>query len=151
MRYSNYFLLALIAVAIILISSTEKNDYPIASCKTDKDFSTCAAILFDGKMLVDKYAPDGTCRLEQNMKGKLTVAAVELTASVAIPTAPLSFRVAIQDGETGTLWLQSRSSVGEVLFEDIIKECKVGDKIVIITEQKSYSLPHNIIEIFKGC
>lgn len=148
MKYRKIYLLPLLLVVSISLNLTIM---PEDERWTGKDFSTCAAILFEGKMLVNEYSPKGSCRLEQGMRGKLTVSAVILTDPAVTPTIPLTFRVAIQDEETGTIWLATPASVQSIEIEDLLKQCKKGDKLIVITEQKAYSLPHHTIEIFDGC
>ncbi len=63
----------------------------------------------------------------------------------------LSFRNDIRNKKTNTLWMYSKAPLKEVMLEDILKECKEGDKIIFLTEDKRYSLPHNEIELVFGC
>ena len=116
-----------------------------------KDYQSCAAIFFEGKMLVDKYAPSGKCKITKEVKGKFTLAAVELTDSSATPIQQIPFRVAIKNKATNTLWMYTQKSVQEILLEDLLMECQPGDKLLFLTEDKSYALPHNEVEVKVGC
>lgn len=114
-------------------------------------YNNCAAILYKGKLLVDEYSPDGRCKLEEGMKGTLTVATVKLTDKGGTPMKNISFKVAIKNGRTNTLWMYSDEALESVQLEDILKKCERGDSIIFMTVNQTFSLPHHEIEFNWGC
>lgn len=129
-----------------------QNCQPAPSCQSvAKYFSNCAAVFFNDKMMVNDYSPKGKCVIEEGMKGSLQVSSVQLTPNLAIPVEPVKFKVAIRNDETNTLWLFSDEPYTEIPVEDILAKCKKGDKIVLLTLDSEFALPHNEIEIMWGC
>lgn len=119
---------------------------------TPPKYSQCAAILFDGKVLVDDYSPRGICKLETGMKGKLSVATVNLSCrGNSTPINNIGFKVAIQNERTKTMWMYSDQMYMEVPLEEVLEKCEPGDRIIILTVGQQFSLPHNEIEIMGGC
>lgn len=114
-------------------------------------FSNCAAIFYRGEMLVDEYSPKGTCKIIKGNKGKLTLASVELNDQGGRAIKNLPFKIAIQDHQTNTILLYSDEEFEEIMIEDVLDQCKKGDKILIITLDPSYALSHNEIEVLDGC
>lgn len=114
-------------------------------------YSDCAVILYNGKMLVDKYSPEGKCRLKADMKGTISVSNVDLTGDSVRTKDKLKFFVAIKNIETNTLFLMTKTSVQEIKYEDVLKQCSPGDVIVILTDNKKYNLTHNEINIMWKC
>jgi hypothetical protein len=118
---------------------------------TGETFTDCAAIIYKGEMLVDEYSPRGECKLNEGMRGVITVSAVELNEEGGRPVKNIPFKIAIKNGKTNTQWMFSDKTFNKVFLEDILKECNTGDKIIIITTDQKYALPHNEIEILDGC
>ncbi len=147
------FKASFLAVVLFCLTSTTYGQTSVVDAISYKsvDYSDCAAIFYNGEMLVNEYSPDGKCQLGAGMRGKLTLSAVTLTESSATPTTVLPFRVAIKHADSNTLWMFTDSAVKEVMLEDIVKECKKGDKIIILTAYKKYSLSHHEIELTWGC
>ena len=116
-------------------------------------FQNCAAILFNGKVLVNAYSPQGECKLVGVAKGTLSVALVDLTDEDATPGKTIGFRVAVRNHRTNTIWMYSAEIFQEVKLEDIRKNFERGDRIIIMTEDQEISLPHHEIEVFwaGGC
>ena len=114
-------------------------------------YSDCAIILFNGKMLVDKYTPEGICRLTAKMKGTLSVSNVDLTGKEFRVKDKLKFHVAIKNPKTNTLFLLTKTAIEDIKYEDILSQCQMGDQIIILTDNKKYSLTHNEIEIIWKC
>jgi hypothetical protein len=113
-------------------------------------FNDCAAILYNDRVLVDSYSPEGKCKLEMGMKGLISVAAVHLTGCQQVGQK-IDFRVAIKNDRTNTLWMYSEETFSELLLEDVLKKCERGDRIIIMTVDQKYSLPHHEIELVWGC
>lgn len=142
----------------LLVGQSDFADYNFlkynknAKCnKIVDDYSECAAIFFNDKMLVDNYSPKGSCQLEMGMRGKLSVSTIELSNTSHSVIQPIYFRVAIKNEATNTMWMYSAEMFKEVLLEDVLKECQPDDKIIIMTEDKRFSLPHHEINLVWGC
>ena len=115
------------------------------------NYKDCAAILYKGNLLVNEYSPRGKCKLEEGMSGTLTVATVNLSDGGGAPIKNIGFKVAIKNGRTHTIWMYSEKTLQEVQLEDILKKCERGDRILFMTVDQKYSLPHNEIELNSGC
>ena len=117
-----------------------------------ENYKECAAIIFDGNLLVDKYTPEGKCELKPRKEGTIAVSTVDLSNLRGTPGKRIGFRVAIKNGRTKTMWMYSEKTLYSIEMKDIIKKCEPGDNIVIMTVDQQYSLPHNEIElIWDGC
>lgn len=114
-------------------------------------YTDCAAILFNGKVLVNDYSPEGICKLEDIRHGTISVATVDLSDDSKTPIKNIGFKVAIQNHRTNTLSMYSDETFQEVRLEHIIEKCEMGDHIIIMTVDQKYSLPHHEIEIRWGC
>jgi hypothetical protein len=110
-------------------------------------YQNCAAIIFNGEMLVDDYSPRGICQLNQSKRGKITVSTVELSSDGGEPQKDIGFQIAIRNTATNTLWMFSKKTTRSIMFEDILAKCQPGDQIVFMTVDQEYALPHNEIEI----
>ena len=121
------------------------------SAPKSTDYSDCAAILYNGQMLVDRYSPSGKCKLEVGKGGSLSVSTVAFTEKSATPQKALKFHLAIKNQKTNTLFLLTIEPVSEIKLDDVLKQCKEGDSLVVLTVDKRYSLTHHEIEIIWGC
>lgn len=122
----------------------------LQSHKNDDQYQDCAAIIFNGEMLVDDYSPRGVCQLKHKMSGKLSVSTVELSEHGGKPKKEIGFQIAIRNTATNTLWMYSKKVIKEVMLEDVLSKCQPGDQIVFMTVDQEYALPHNEIEIDWG-
>lgn len=149
----NVTLLLLTIFSLFLVESVSAQTcQPAPSCKSaTKPFSNCAAAFLNNKMLVNDYSPNGRCIVEEGSKGKLMVSTVNLSFESVEPFKSAGFKVAIKNEETGTLWLFSEETYREIEVEKILAKCQKGDKIVLLTVDNEFSLPHNEIAINWGC
>ena len=108
------------------------------------DFETCAALYIDGKQAVDEYSPRGIIRVAPDAKGLLMVKA---WTEQGPEGEPLRFQVALQNGKTNTLALLNPSSVTKLELAPLLAQVNQGDKLLILTEDHQYSLPHHEIQI----
>jgi hypothetical protein len=108
-------------------------------------FSNCSAAFIDVKMIVNTYTPAGTCQLPAGATGDLTVQTVELSGLTAKPVDKIDFKVAIRDKATGTLHLFSDEVYRQISVQRVLATCQKGDRIVLLTVNKQYALPHNEI------
>lgn len=112
-----------------------------------KNNQQCAAAFLNTRMVVDEYSPKGQCRLALQSIGELTVQTVQLSSTESKAIAAIAFKVAIRNGETNTLTLYSSTDVVKVDVKEVLKRCRKGDSLVLMTVSNQYSLPHNEILI----
>lgn len=157
MKTVKLFFSTLLLASISLSSSAQTIDFfasifytPFSTPK----YSDCAAILYKGNLLVDEYSPKGICKIEEDMKGTLTVATIKSSDDGITPFRNIAFKVAIKNDRTNTIWLYSSKAFQEVELEDILKKCEYGDRIILMPVGQRYSLPHHEIEVAwknRGC
>lgn len=108
-------------------------------------FQQCAAAFLDTRMVVDEYSPKGKCRLPLQATGDLTVMTVDLSPQATRALEAIPFRVAIRDGQTGTLTMYAPTDYVKVPVQEVLKKCRKGDSLVLLTLNNQYALPHNEI------
>lgn len=133
------------------LSTNAQNRFISSLLKSENDFTECAAIFYEDKMLVDDYSPEGKCKLEQGMRGTLKVCTVNLSENGAVATENIAFKIAIKNAKTNTLWYYSDKAVYDVKSEDILDRCRENDKIIFMIVDRKYSLPHHEMEVIFGC
>lgn len=112
----------------------------------DNDFNTCAAAFLDNKMIVNEYTTEGKCVLATNVTGELTLRPVifeegkELKMGEKIP-----FKIAIRGGTSRTLMMFSEKTYKEIDIQKVLKECKKGEYVVLLTTEREWSVPHGEI------
>jgi hypothetical protein len=130
----NKFKMPLLGLALLLCTSLQ----------AQVDFSNCAAILLNAKLVVDEYSPAGTCRISAHAKGKFTVQPITMDdKGNTLPQGKRRFKVAIRDGNTKTLLSFSDKIYTEIALEDLLKACRKGDHLVFMTLDRDLALPHN--------
>ncbi len=102
-------------------------------------------------MLVDEYTADGQCAVFPEMTGDLTISTVDFSFGDFGLTLPVLFKVAIKNEQTNTLWMYSEASFIKIRLEDVLKKCQLGDRIILITVDQEYALPHHEIVVKSGC
>ncbi|WP_266368327.1 hypothetical protein [Tellurirhabdus rosea] len=108
-------------------------------------FQHCSAAFVSGRMLVDQYSPKGTCRLNTKANGELSVWTINATDKETKAVSRIPFKVAIRDKDTQTLLLFSNDSFRQVNIRNVLTKCRKGDRIVLLTLDRQYALPHNEI------
>jgi hypothetical protein len=108
-------------------------------------FTNCSAAFLDKKMVVNEYTPNGQCILSADAAGVLTVCTAELSPESSIPVDKLSFKIAIRDGNTKTLFSFSDSTYEQIDIGKVLSMCRKGDHIVLLTTDDRFALPHNEI------
>ncbi|MPR34852.1 hypothetical protein GBK04_16195 [Cytophagaceae bacterium SJW1-29] len=116
-------------------------------CFAQDSFQHCTAAFLDKDIVVDEYSPKGTCVLPATAIGELTVQTVELSATASKPTGAIPFKLAIRDGKTHTLTLFSNADYTGIAIQSVLAKCRKGDRLVLLTLNKQYALPHNEILI----
>lgn len=107
----------------------------------------CSAAFVEGKMVVNEYTPNGRCQLPAKAMGTLTVQTVALTPTDAKALGKIGFKVAIRDKASGTLRMFSGDTFRQLPVQRVLAHCRKGDRVVLLTTQKRYALPHNEILI----
>ena len=79
--------------------------------------------------------------------GELTVQTVNLSPTESKALTAIPFKVAIRDGRTHTLTMYAQTDFLKLAIQDVLKRCRKGDSLVLLTLQDQYSLPHNEILI----
>jgi hypothetical protein len=105
-------------------------------------FNNCAAAFLDGRMVVDEYSPSGKCVIDRHAGGELTLCAVDLSPEKVAPMEKALFMVALRDANTGTLNMFSTATYQELDIRRVLEKCKPGDRIVLLTIDPRYAVPH---------
>ena len=126
----------LIIIAILLFSNI--------SFAQDK-FSNCSAAFLDNKMIVEKYEPSAKAHISKSATGELTVCTANISETETKAVDKIPFSIAIKDGKTGTIMLDSKKPITKFDLSIILAKCKKGDSIVLLTDNEQYALPHNEI------
>ncbi|GAB4010370.1 hypothetical protein GCM10028808_20960 [Spirosoma migulaei] len=114
-------------------------------CVGQQTFKDCAAAFVDSKMIVNEYTTKGTCSLPTTATGKLTVNTIVLSPTESKAVDRIAFKIAIRDKATQTLVLFSKEEFKQVPIQKVLAKCRKGDRIVLLTLDDSYALPHNEI------
>ena len=146
-----FFSLTIIFLFSMANMGLGQNGIPNCLAKNTQTFNECAAIFLNDKMLVNEYTPNGKCKVTENASGILYVSTTELNVFSLLPYQSVGFKVAIRNNKTNTLWLYSEETFMSIDLKKIIEKCEAGDEIIILTVDKSFSLPHNTLEIEWGC
>lgn len=144
-----FLLLFILSVALKLSAQL----LPASDTRKNHIYNTeFAAILHNGKPIVNENTPDGPLKMEFGMKGKLSVSSIDRTTKKWTPNNRLGFKVGIRDYRTYTLWLFSEKTLFEIELEDLLKKCEWGDKIIFMIIDRQYQLPrHEILIMSDGC
>jgi hypothetical protein len=125
-----------LAVVLLFLSGSVYGQEP---------FQNCAAAFLDGRMVVNEYSPEGKCVLTAKASGELVVGTVDLSETGGRLVDPISFKVAIRDGNSKTMVLYSSQTYRKIPVEKVLASCRPGDSIVLLTLENRYALPHNEI------
>lgn len=110
-------------------------------------FTNCAAAFLNDKMIVTEYSTKGKSAVAENATGKLTVCTAEIGTSETKAIEKVSFRVAIRDEKSKTLVMFSEEKFKQIEIQSILKKCRKGDLIVLLTTDNQYALPNNEIVV----
>ncbi|MBL7827938.1 MAG: hypothetical protein JNJ57_15015 [Saprospiraceae bacterium] len=110
-------------------------------------FTNCSAAFLNDKLVVDEYSPTGKCMLDSTAQGKLTVCTAYLDSDKekCRPVQLIKFKIAIRDANTKTLMMYSDKTYEKIEISEVMKNCRRGDSIVLLTFKDEYALPHNEI------
>lgn len=111
-----------------------------------EDFSNCSAAFLNEKMIVNEYTTEGKCIVPATATGKLTLHPVTLLENnTPVAGKKIRFKVAIRSGGSKTLMLFSEKTYQEIDIQTVLKECKKGDHIVLLTLERTWAVPHSEI------
>jgi hypothetical protein len=108
-------------------------------------FSSCSAAFVGNTRLVDMFKASGQCRLPASAKGELSVCTVALSPTKSTPIRKIGFTLAVRDSVTQTVHLFSKKTFRQIPVQHVLSTCKKGDRILLITTDNRYALPHNEI------
>ncbi|MCF0058631.1 hypothetical protein [Dyadobacter sp. CY356] len=108
-------------------------------------FSNCSAAFLNDKRIVTEYSTKGKSTVNEKATGQLTVCTAELGPTANKPVEKIVFRIAIRDKDSKTLVMFSDQAFKQIAIQNILKKCKKGDAIVLMTSDNQYALPHNEI------
>lgn len=107
-----------------------------------------AGIVFQGKVLTN---PARSLQILPDAKGRLNISSIKREAGEAVPVQAIGFRVGIEDYHTSTLWMFSGEVFREIDVSELLKWCKLGDKLVFMTVDRRYRLSKHEIVVMDGC
>ena len=108
-----------------------------------EDFSSCAGAFLGKKLVVNEYTTTGTCVMAATATGELTLRPVFFTEGEDLKSGDkIPFKVAIRNGSTKTLLSWSEKTYRELDIQKVLKDCKKGDSVVLLTLDRQWSVPH---------
>lgn len=117
---------------------------------TSTDYTIELAIKYDDQLLSEMPWCKTKMYLGMQMYGDISLKILddgERLSSVDTPT----FQIAVKDSKTGTIRMLSNETYTKVRAEDIVKQCKEGEDIIIMTTDRKYFLPQNSIDLLDEC
>lgn len=111
-------------------------------------YANCSAVFLNNKMLVEEYSDTAKCKISIDAKGEMVAATVELHKDNSRLVEKFSFSVAVKDKDTGTMMLLTKEPIKKIEVEKVLAKCRKGDKIVVLTTENEFALPHNEILVY---
>ncbi|MBE9462451.1 hypothetical protein ACFP1I_10565 [Dyadobacter subterraneus] len=108
-------------------------------------FTNCSAAFLNNRMIVTEYSNKGKSTVSGKSTGELTVCTAEIGPEKCKAVEKIVFKVAIRGKESKTLVMYSDETFKQINIQNILKKCKKGDSIVLMTTDDQYALPHNEI------
>ena len=116
-----------------------------------ESYSEYSAILLNGKPLADINSPNKALQLDPKATGKLSVFTLGSSSYWPVPKQAIGFKLGVKDAETNTLWMYAEETLFEVDLEDLLPQCEEGDRLIFMTVDPKYHLPHHEILLGDGC
>ena len=110
-----------------------------------RDFTNCSAAFLNNKMIVTEYSNKGKSTVSEKSTGELKVCTAEIGNEKSKPVEKILFKVAIRDKKSKTLVMYSDKTFKQIEIQNILKKCKKGDLIFLMTTDNRYALPYNEI------
>ncbi|MGB6037292.1 MAG: hypothetical protein WBG42_13550 [Cryomorphaceae bacterium] len=118
--------------------------------KAEVHYANYAAICFEGKPLWDGKSIKTPLKVLQ-LRGKLTVNAVDRKTNEPIESKALGFMIGLKDYDTNTIWMFSQKVYYEIDLEELQGKLDYGDLLLIITVDRTYRLPRHEVVLDSGC
>ncbi len=118
--------------------------------KAEVHYANYAAILFEGKPLWDGESTLNPLKVSQ-LKGKLTVNAVDRKTNEPIAGKALGFMIGLRDHDTNTIWMLSTKVYHEIDLVELQGKLDYGDVLLIMTVDRTYRLPRHEVVLESGC
>lgn len=152
MKYLKISLMTFALLGLIVLVRAQNVDFlSFWSANSEAPRQELSAIFHQGKALVTQETPDGPIKLDIGTKGLISVSTIQQSGCSYGPVKAVGFKVAIQTQAANGLWMYSEKTFYEVNLEDITRECRVGDRIILMTVDKRYQLSRHEIEVTGGC
>ena len=132
-----------IIIALVIAAGS----LPVAVLAQSSTHNTCAAAFLDGKMVVEKYAPNVQAYVNKESRGTLTVNEVFLDENGGKALVQIPFQLGIKDSRTNSLVLLSEKKALEFDVRNILDQCQKGDRIVLLLPGNKWSLPHHELQV----
>ena len=114
-------------------------------CWGQHPYSNCSAAFLGNKLIVNEYTTKGKCSVPATATGELTVNTVNLSPTKCKAVDRIPFNIAIRDKNTQTLTMYLKAEVKQMNIQQVLAKCRKGDRIVLLTVNNQYALPHNEI------
>ena len=141
-------------VALILISLTSQAQYLSTDpydAVLSTDYTIELAIKYEDKLLSEMPWSKNTLSLGVHMYGDISLKIIDDTERLSAIDTP-TFQIAIKDNKSGTQRMFSNQIYTEINAETIVDQCKEGESIIILTTNRKYTLPQNVIKLMiDGC
>ncbi len=143
--------LSLLGVLIFSLSASAQMMFEDPYRKeVNANYSVELIIQYDDKPLHEWSFAKEKLTLGMGMYGDITLKILDNSERLTSIEDP-SFQIAIKDDKTGTQRLLSNKIYTKVNAEKVVSQCKEGERIIILTTDRKYSLPNNTIELMLGC
>ena len=143
-----HLILALTFISLTIQAQTMFNDPYRKVLSTD--YTIELAIQYKDKLLSEMPWSSNKLSLGMQMYEDISLKIVDDGERLSAMDTPV-FQIAIKDNKTGTLRMFSDKVYTEINAETIVEQCKEGESIIILTIDRKYALPQNVIELILGC
>ncbi|NEU69244.1 hypothetical protein GK091_20320 [Spirosoma agri] len=116
-----------------------------ATCFGQQTFRICSAAFPNCQQIADQYIDKGRCTIPPTATSEFTLRTVTLSTTVTKAVDKIPFRVAIRDKATKTVVLPTKNKVKQIDVRNVRSKCRKDDRIVLLTPDDQYALPHNEI------
>lgn len=143
--------LILFIVAILSISTQAQMMFedPYRQ-EVNESYTIDLIIQYDNKPLNEWSFAKERLTLGMGMYGDISLKIIDSSQRLTSIEDP-TFQIAIIDDKTGTQRMLSNKVYTKVNAEEIVSQCDEGESIIILTTDRKYALPKNIIELMLGC
>lgn len=108
----------------------------------------CTAIMYGDLPLEKSEQP---VRIKPDAKGVFSLATVSMSEAGTVPVDPVSFRVAIKDAKTQTIWMPTDQVYQDVDLEKLLPFCSNGDELIFMPVDRRFGLLQRTVVVGDGC